>query len=171
MELKDKIRVIEGFPQEGISFKDVTTLTKDPEAFKAAVDEMAARCPQDFDLVIGPESRGFLFGTALAYKLGKGFEPVRKPGKLPAETVEVSYALEYGTDTLQIHKDAIEKGMKVVIVDDLIATGGTLQACCKLVEQLGGEVAAVVALIELTDLKGRELLKGYKVESLVEYPC
>lgn len=169
MDLKDKIRVIEDFPKEGISFKDVTTLTKDPEAFRETVDQMAACCPEDFDLVIGPESRGFLFGTALAYKLGKGFEPVRKPGKLPAETEEYSYDLEYGSDTLQIHKDAIKPGDRVVIVDDLIATGGTLEACCKLVEKLGGKVAAVIALIELTGLNGRELLKDYRVESLVRY--
>lgn len=170
MDLKEKIRVIEGFPTPDISFKDVTTLTKDGEAYRYAIDELCKLVPEGTDLIVGPESRGFLFGAPMAVQLGIGFEPVRKPGKLPGETVEYSYTLEYGTDTLQLHKDAIKPGDKVVIVDDLIATGGTLEACCKLVEELGGEVAAIIALIELTDIKGREVLSKYDLRAIVEYP-
>ena len=170
MELKDKIRVIENFPTEGISFKDITTLLKDAEALNECINQMAERFDDvKIDLIVGPESRGFIFATPLAYLLKTGFVPVRKPGKLPAETIKYEYELEYGTDSLEIHKDAIKKGQKVLIVDDLLATGGTMYATAKLVEKLGGEVAGLGFLIELSDLKGRDRLKGYKVESLITY--
>ncbi len=174
MELKEKIRVIEGFPTEGISFKDITTLIKDKDDFKITVDTLVEQVKEnninDIDIIVGPEARGFIFGTAMAYALGTGFVPIRKPGKLPAETVKYSYALEYGEDTIEMHADAIRPGQKVLIVDDLLATGGTLEACAKLVEKLDGEVVGIVALIELTDLKGRDKLTNYKVISAVEYP-
>lgn len=170
MDLKDKVRVIENFPTEGISFKDITTLLKDAEALNECINQMAERFKGvQIDLIVGPESRGFIFATPLAYLLKTGFVPVRKPGKLPAETVKYEYELEYGKDSLEIHKDAIKKGQKVLIVDDLLATGGTMSATCKLVEKLGGEVAGLGFLIELSDLKGRDKLKGYKVESLITY--
>lgn len=170
MKLKEKIRVIENFPAEGISFKDITTLLKDAEALNECINQIAERFKDvEIDLVVGPESRGFIFATPLAYLLKTGFVPVRKPGKLPAETIKYEYELEYGTDSLEIHKDAIKKGQKVLIVDDLLATGGTMYATAKLVEKLGGEVAGLGFLIELSDLKGRDKLKGYKVESLVVY--
>lgn len=170
MELKEKIRVIEDFPAEGISFKDITTLLKDAEALNDCINQLADRFKDvDVDLIVGPESRGFIFATPLAYLLKTGFVPVRKPGKLPAETIKHEYKLEYGTDSLEIHKDAIRKGQKVLIVDDLLATGGTMFATCKLVEKLGGEVAGLGFLIELSDLKGRDKLSGYRVESLVKY--
>ena len=170
MKLKDKIRVIENFPAEGISFKDITTLLKDAEALNECINQMAERFDDvKIDLIVGPESRGFIFATPLAYLLKTGFVPVRKPGKLPAETIKYEYELEYGTDSLEIHKDAIKKGQKVLIVDDLLATGGTMYATAKLVEKLGGEVAGFGFLIELSDLKGRDRLKGYKVESLITY--
>ncbi len=169
MDLKSKIRVIEDFPKEGISFKDITTLIKDKDALKETIDRLCDYIPSDVDLIVGPESRGFIFGTAVAYKIGAGFVPVRKPGKLPAETLSYTYDLEYGTDTIEIHKDAIKKGDKVVIIDDLIATGGTLEASAKAVEMLGGEVVAIVALMELTGLNARDKLKGYDVHTLVEY--
>ena len=169
MDLKSKIRVIEDFPKEGISFKDITTLIKDKDALKETIDRLCEYIPSDVDLIVGPESRGFIFGTAVAYKIGAGFVPVRKPGKLPAETLSYTYDLEYGTDTIEIHKDAIKKGDKVVIIDDLIATGGTLEASAKAVEMLGGEVVAIVALMELTGLNARDKLKAYDVHTLVEY--
>jgi adenine phosphoribosyltransferase len=170
MKLKDKIRVIENFPAEGISFKDITTLLKDAEALNECINQMAERFKDvKVDLIVGPESRGFIFATPLAYLLKTGFVPVRKPGKLPAETIKYEYNLEYGTDSLEIHRDAIKKGQKVLIVDDLLATGGTMYATAKLVEKLGGEVAGLGFLIELSDLKGRDRLKGYKVESLITY--
>lgn len=170
MDLKEKIRVVEGFPTEGISFKDITTLLKDAGALKECIDQLAERFRGiQADMVVGPESRGFIFATPLAYLLGTGFVPVRKPGKLPAETVSYEYKLEYGKDKLEIHKDSIKPGQKVLIVDDLLATGGTMYAAAKLVEKLGGEVVGLGFLIELTELKGREKLKGYKVESLIQY--
>lgn len=170
MDLKSKIRIIEGFPKEKISFKDITTLLKDQVAFKECVNEMVEFLRnKNIDFVVGPEARGFIFGPVVAYQLGAGFVPARKPGKLPAETVKYSYGLEYGEDTLEIHKDAIRKGMRVAIVDDLLATGGTMLACCKLIESMGGEVVAVSTLIELTDLKGKEKLADYAVQSLVDY--
>ncbi|WZL71532.1 adenine phosphoribosyltransferase [Clostridiaceae bacterium 35-E11] len=170
MNLKDKIRVIPDFPEKGIRFKDITTLLKDGDTFKYAIDKFVEEIEgKEFDLIIGPESRGFIVGTPLAYATGKGFVPVRKPGKLPAETLKHEYALEYGKDALEIHKDAINPGQKVIIADDLLATGGTIQSTIKLVEQLGAEVVGIVFLIELTYLKGRESLKGYDVRSLIKY--
>lgn len=170
MDLKSKIRVIEDFPKEGISFKDITTLLQDGEALKYSIDKMAESLKdKNVDIVVGPEARGFIFGVPVAYALGAGFVPVRKPGKLPAETIETSYSLEYGSDTLAIHKDSIKPGQRVAVVDDLLATGGTLASVVKLVEELGGEVVSINFAIELTGLNGRENFKEYNVESLVEY--
>ncbi|MDY5912517.1 MAG: adenine phosphoribosyltransferase [Inconstantimicrobium porci] len=170
MELKEKIRVIDGFPKEGISFKDITTLVADGEAFKESIDKMAQYLKdKNIDVIVGPEARGFIFGVPVAYAMGIGFVPVRKPGKLPAETIGVEYSLEYGTDKLEMHKDAIKKGQRVAIVDDLLATGGTIEAVAKLVEQAGGEVVSMDFAIELTDLNGREKLSKYDVMSLVQY--
>lgn len=170
MDLKSKIRVIEDFPAKGISFKDITTLLMDAESLKSSIDQLAEKFKGvQVDTIVGPESRGFLFATPLAYKMGTGFIPVRKPGKLPSETISYEYSLEYGTDKLEIHKDAIKAGQNVLIVDDLLATGGTMYAAAKLVEKLGGKVVGLGFLIELEDLNGREKLKGYKVESLIQY--
>jgi adenine phosphoribosyltransferase len=170
LDLKSKIRVIEGFPIEGISFKDITTLTRDKIAFKEAVDLMVEDLKdKNIDLIVGPEARGFLFGAAVAYGLGVGFVPIRKPGKLPAETTSFEYELEYGKNTLEIHTDAISKGDRVAIVDDLLATAGTVSAAAKLIESLGGEVVACEFVIELEDLKGREKLSNYHVNTLVKY--
>ncbi|KYH30105.1 MULTISPECIES: adenine phosphoribosyltransferase [Clostridium] len=170
MNLKENIRIIEGFPKEGISFKDVTTLLSNGEAFKSSIDQIVDYLKdKNIDIIVGPEARGFLFGTPVAYALGAGFVPVRKKGKLPCETISVDYDLEYGTDTLQMHKDAIKPGQRVAIVDDLLATGGTIESVIKLIEKLGGEVVSVDFIIELTDLKGRERLKNYDVMSLVKY--
>ncbi len=142
---------------------------KDKDALRVAVDSMCAVIEGDVDIIVGPEARGFIFGTAVAFKLGVGFVPIRKKGKLPGETEEYTYDLEYGSDTIQIHKDAIADGQRVAIVDDLLATGGTLFACSKLVEKVGGIVTNVITLIELEDLKGREKLKDYTVKSIIEY--
>ena len=170
MDLKEKIRVIEGFPKEGISFKDITTLVADGEAFKESIDRIAEHLrDKNVDVILGPEARGFIFGVPVAYALGVGFVPVRKKGKLPAETVSVEYSLEYGVDVLEIHKDAIKKGQRVAIVDDLLATGGTVEAVAKLVEKVGAEVVALDFAIELTELKGRNKLEGYEIMSLVQY--
>ena len=170
MDLRDKIRNIQDFPQEGVLFRDITTLLKDAEGMKEAIDQMTAKLEGvDFDLVLGPESRGFIFGMPVAYNMGKGFVPVRKAGKLPAEVVSKEYALEYGTATIEMHKDAIQPGMKVVIVDDLMATGGTAKAIVEMVEEMGGEVAAMLFLIELDFLEGRKVLPGYKVDSVIHY--
>ncbi len=170
MDLKEKIRVIENFPKEGISFKDITTLIGDGEALKKAIDQIVNHLKdKKIDLIVGPEARGFIFGVPVAYALGVGFVPVRKPGKLPGETISVNYGLEYGEDQLQLHKDAIKSGQRVAIVDDLLATGGTVEGVVKLIEQAGGEVASLGFAIELTELKGREKLKGYDVLSLVQY--
>jgi adenine phosphoribosyltransferase len=170
MDLKRLIRDVRDFPKPGIVFKDITTLTKDPEGFRAAVDEMADRYRDAaVDVVVGIEARGFIFGGAIAYRLGVGFVPARKPGKLPAETVRAEYSLEYGTDAVEMHRDAIARGQRVLIVDDLLATGGTAAAAAKLVEELGGEVVAVAFLIDLTFLHGRDRLAGYEVTSLIEY--
>jgi adenine phosphoribosyltransferase len=168
--LKNKIREVMDFPQVGIGFKDITTILKDPEAFKVSVDLLADLYKeQKIDIVVGPEARGFIYGAPLAYVLNAGFVPVRKKGKLPAEVVSEEYELEYGTNTVEIHKDSIKKGQKVLVVDDLLATGGTAAAACKLVEQLGGEVVAMAFLIELEFLNGRENLQGYKVDALIKY--
>lgn len=170
MDLKSKIRVIEDYPVEGISFKDITTLLKDKDAFKETLNLMEKELEKiDFDYIVGIESRGFLFGAPLAERMGKGFVPVRKPGKLPAEIEKISYDLEYGANELEIHKDAVKNGDKVVIIDDLIATGGSAEATAKLIESLGGEISGFEFLIELTSLKGRELLKDYKVISILQY--
>ena len=170
MDLREKVRVIEDFPKEGISFKDITTLISDGEALKEAVDKMAEFFKdKNIDLVVGPEARGFIFGVPVAYALGAGFVPVRKPGKLPADTVKVEYDLEYGSNILEIHKDAIKPGQKVAIVDDLLATGGTMEAAAELIEKLGGEVVSMQFLIELEDLDGREKLTKYNVNSLIKY--
>ena len=170
MDLKKSIRSIPGFPKPGIVFRDITTLLKDPKALKAAVDGMARNFKKgEVDMVVGAEARGFIFGPAIACKLGAGFVPIRKKGKLPAEVARATYDLEYGTDTLEIHKDAIMPGQRVVMVDDLLATGGTMAACCDLVEQLGGTIVGVAFVIELSFLKGREKLGDRKVYSLVNY--
>ena len=170
MDLKEKIRVIEGFHKEGISFKDITTLVADGEAFKESIDRIAEHLrDKNVDVILGPEARGFIFGVPVAYALGVGFVPVRKKGKLPAETVSVEYSLEYGVDVLEIHKDAIKKGQRVAIVDDLLATGGTVDAVAKLVEKVGAEVVALDFAIELTELRGRDKLEGYEIMSLVQY--
>ena len=169
MELKDTIRAIEDYPKKGVIFRDITTLLKDKDAFNKAVDEMAEKIDKDVDKIIGIEARGFIFGAALAYKLNKGFVPVRKPGKLPWDKVSESYELEYGEDSIEIHKDAIEAGEKIGIVDDLLATGGTSKACINLVEKLKGEVSSAIFLVELEDLKGREILSGTRVESIIKY--
>lgn len=170
MDLKDKIRSIENYPQEGVIFRDITTLLKDAEGMKAAIDEMTAKLDGvEFDMVLGPESRGFIFGMPVAYNMGKGFVPVRKKGKLPAEVISKEYALEYGTATIEMHKDALQPGQKVVIVDDLMATGGTAKAIIEMVEEMGAEVAALVFLIELDFLEGRKVLPGYRIESVIHY--
>ena len=170
MNLKEKIRVIENFPIEGISFKDITTLISDGEALKETIDQFVAYLKdKKVDLIVGPEARGFIFGVPVAYALGIGFIPVRKPGKLPGETISVNYGLEYGEDQLQIHKDAIKPGQRVAIVDDLLATGGTVEGVAKLIEEAGGEVVSLDFLIELTELNGKDKLKGYDVLSLVKY--
>jgi adenine phosphoribosyltransferase len=170
MDLKSKIRDIMDFPKEGIDFKDITTLLKDGDAFKYAVDTMVEDIKsKDIDVVVGPEARGFLMGTPVAYALGAGFVPIRKPGKLPGKTESYEYGLEYGTDTLEIHKDAINKGTRVAIVDDLLATGGTIEASAKLIEKLGGEVVSIQFLIELEFLNAREKLSKYDVKSLIKY--
>ena len=170
MDLKEKIRSIENYPQEGIIFRDITTLLKDAEGMKAAIDEMQAKVQDlDFDLVLGAEYRGFIFGMPLAYNMGKGFVPVRKKGKLPAEVISKEYALEYGTATIEMHKDAVRPGQKVIIVDDLMATGGTAKAVAEMVESMGAEVAAMVFLIELDFLDGRKAVPEYRIESVIHY--
>lgn len=169
-DLKSKIRNVPDFPIKGIMFRDITTLLDDTEAFKFVIDHLYDRYrDKKIDRLVAVESRGFIFGGALADRLGCGFVPARKAGKLPADTVEESYSLEYGTATLQLHADAIEKGQRILIFDDLLATGGTLAATAKMVKQLGGEIVEIAVLIELTFLKGRELIKGYPFYSMVEY--
>ena len=170
MNLKDAIRAIPDFPEKGIIFRDITTLLQDGEYFRQSVEELAKTAAEfEFDIIAGPESRGFIFGTPLAYKLEKGFVPVRKKGKLPFTTIQKSYDLEYGSDIIEIHIDAIKKGDRVLIVDDLLATGGTARAIVDLIEEAGGIVAGVVCLIELEALNGRKLFDGYKVQALLRY--
>ena len=170
MDLKELVRNIPDFPKEGILFRDITPLIGDAEGYRALIDEMAETFrDQKIDMVVGPEARGFIFGATLANVLHAGFVPARKPGKLPYETIGYTYGLEYGTDELQIHKDAIRPGQRVAIVDDLLATGGTALACAKLVEQAGGVVAGFTFAIELTDLPGRETLAGYPVHTILQY--
>lgn len=168
--LKKLIREVPDFPKPGINFYDITTLLKDAAGFEETIDQMTETCRgMNIDTVIGIESRGFIFGAPLAYQLGVGFVPVRKPKKLPAEKVSVSYDLEYGQDTLEMHRDAVGEGHKVLIVDDLLATGGTAKAVVELVEGVGGKVAGLLFAVELTFLGGREKLVGYNVKSLVRY--
>ena len=168
MDLAQAIRNVPDFPVEGIQFKDITTLLKDPVAFSASIEEFLEQYGDEgIDVVVGVESRGFIWGADLAYELGVGFVPVRKPGKLPAETIRAEYTLEYGTNALEMHRDALQPGQKVLVVDDLLATGGTAKATCELVEGLGAQVAGVAFLIELTFLNGREKLAGYDVWTLI----
>lgn len=170
MDFKDSIRVIPDFPQTGISFKDITTLLKDGAKYRAAIDELKALVAHlEIDVIAGPEARGFVVGAPLAYALGVGFVPIRKSGKLPYETIEAGYALEYGKDTLAMHTDAIKPGQKVLIADDLLATGGTIATSVNLVEQLGGQVVGAAFLIELTALAGRNKLTDIEVVTLLTY--
>ena len=170
-KIEEYVRSIPDFPEPGIIFRDVTSILQDADGLHLAIDLMQKELDGvDFDLVVGPESRGFIFGVPIAYNLHKPFIPVRKQGKLPCETVSIEYALEYGSAVIEIHKDAIKPGQKVVIIDDLMATGGTTEAIIKLVEQLGGEVVKTVFLMELAGLNGRSKLEGYDVASVINYP-
>lgn len=169
-KLEEYVRTIPNFPEEGVMFRDVTSVLQDKDGLRMSVDQMQEFLEGiEFDLILGPESRGFIFGVPIAYNMHKPFIPIRKKGKLPYETIEQEYDLEYGTEIVEIHKDAIKPGQKVVIVDDLIATGGTIEAITKLVDKLGGEVVKIVFLIELEGLKGRDKLIGYDVESVIKY--
>lgn len=170
MELKQLVRDVKDFPIEGIVFKDITTLLKDPKGLETGLEELLNLCNnKKITKVIGVESRGFIYGGALATRLGVGFVPIRKPGKLPAETISESYQLEYGTDTIEMHRDALGKEDSVLLHDDLLATGGTMEAACKLVEKTGAKVELISFIIELDFLNGREKLKNYHVESLIHY--
>jgi adenine phosphoribosyltransferase len=170
MDLKQYITIVEDWPKPGIRFKDITTLMDNGDAYRYATDQIVEYAKEkQIDLVVGPEARGFIIGCPVAYSLGVGFAPVRKEGKLPRETVKVNYGLEYGTDVLTIHKDAIKPGQRVLITDDLLATGGTIDATIKLVEELGGVVAGIAFLIELTYLDGRSKLDGYDILTLMNY--
>lgn len=168
--LEEYVRSIPDFPEPGIIFRDVTTILKDADGLQLAVDQLMAMLAQlDYDVIVGPESRGFIFGVPVAYLQHKGFVPVRKKGKLPCETISVRYDLEYGQAEIEIHKDAIRPGQRVVIIDDLLATGGTMKAMTALIEQLGGEVVKICLVMELSGLNGRQLLAGYPVESVITY--
>ena len=168
--LEEYVRSIPDFPEEGIIFRDVTTILQDADGLHLAIDSMQEAIGDiDFDVIVGAESRGFIFGVPIAYNLHKPFVPVRKQGKLPAETVSQEYDLEYGSAVIEMHKDSIKPGQKVVLIDDLIATGGTIEASVKLIESLGGEVVKIVFLLELKGLKGRDLLKGYDVSAVLSY--
>ncbi len=170
MDLKQKIRSIKDFPKKGIVFRDITTLLRDGEAFRYSVDKMVEYCKgKKIDAVLGAEARGFIYGAAVAYKLGIGFIPVRKAGKLPYKTYQITYDLEYGQNILEIHVDAIKEGDKILIVDDLVATGGTAKAKADLVEEMGGEVVGLCFLIELSFLNPGKILKGYDIFSLIKY--
>ena len=169
-KLEEYVMSIPDFPEPGVIFRDVTSILQDADGLKLAIDSLQALLKDvDFDVVVGTESRGFIFGMPLAYNLHKPFVPVRKKGKLPRETAEMSYELEYGTATIEMHRDAIQPGQKAVLVDDLIATGGTMEAAARLVESLGGEVAKIIFVMELAGLKGREKLKKYDVASVIRY--
>ncbi|HOK55925.1 MAG TPA: adenine phosphoribosyltransferase [bacterium] len=168
-DLKSLIRTIPDFPKKGILFRDITPVLQNAEAFRKVIMTFKKETPQDVTKVIAIESRGFIFGASLAYLLGVGFVPIRKSGKLPWKKVKMDYDLEYGTDTIEIHQDAIEKGEKVILVDDLLATGGTALASCKLIEKCGGIVEKILFLVELTDLNGREKLKNYDVFSIIKF--
>lgn len=170
MDLKKYVALVEDYPKEGIKFRDITPLMGNGEAFKYATDKIVEYAKeQEIDLVVGPEARGFIFGCPVSYALEVGFAPVRKPGKLPREVIEYAYDLEYGSNVLCMHRDSIKPGQRVLIVDDLLATGGTVEATVKLIEELGGVVAGLAFLIELEDLKGREKLEGYSVLTLMKY--
>ena len=169
-KLEEYVKSIPDFPEKGIIFRDVTSVLQDADGLHMAIDQMQKKLEGvDFDIVLGPESRGFIFGVPIAYNMHKAFVPVRKKGKLPRATISQTYDLEYGTATIEIHKDAIQPGQKVVIIDDLIATGGTTEAIIKMVEELGGEVVRCVFLMELAGLKGRERLNGYDIDSAIIY--
>ncbi len=170
MDYKQYVASVQNFPKEGIDFKDITPLMLDGEVFKAACSEMVEFAKEvNAEIVVGPEARGFIFGCPVAADIGIGFAPIRKPGKLPRATENIEYDLEYGSNTLSIHKDAIQKGQRVIIVDDLLATGGTVKATVDLIERLGGVVVGCAFLIELDFLEGRNLLKGYNIKSLMNY--
>lgn len=170
MDLKNCVREIQDFPIPGILFRDITTVLKDPLALKAAIDAVTAQLNGvEFDTILGPESRGFIFGVPVAYNMGKGFVPVRKAGKLPSEVASKEYALEYGAATIEIHKDAVKPGQRFVIVDDLLATGGTAKAVVDLIHEMGGIVAAHVYFIELTGLEGRNMLAGEDIRTVLSY--
>jgi adenine phosphoribosyltransferase len=170
LDLRDRIRDVPDFPTEGVVFKDIMPLIADREYFAFAIDELTDWTrPREPDLILGAEARGFIFGAALAYAVGAGFIAARKPGKLPRETVEATYALEYGTDSLQMHRDAVTPGARVIVLDDVLATGGTAHAKVELVEGLGGIIAGVLFVIELDFLHGRDRLEGYDVHSLIHY--
>ena len=170
VKISKKIRSIPDFPKKGILFRDITPLLQDATSFKEAIELLSAHYQdRKLDLVVSAEARGFILGAGIAYRLGVGFVPVRKPGKLPYEVERATYQLEYGEDSLEIHKDGVKKGEKVLVFDDLLATGGTARAICQLVEELGGKIVEVCFLIELTSLKGREKLKGYDIFSLIKY--
>src|SRR5208337_4646903 len=173
MPIKSKIRTVPDYPKKGIMFRDITTLIKDPVGFRLVIDSLTQRfiTGDDFDVIVGIESRGFIIGGALSYTLGKGFVPVRKAGKLPAETISHEYALEYGTDTIEMHKDSISKGSRVLLIDDLLATGGTALAAASLIEKLGGIIVEMAFIVNLPDVGGSAKLKakGYKVFSLADF--
>ena len=169
-KLEDYVRTIPDFPEPGIMFRDITSVCQSPEGFKLAIDKMTELVDDlEYDVVAGAESRGFIFGAPIAYNLGKSMVLIRKKGKLPREVIQETYDLEYGSATIEIHKDAIKPGQKVLLVDDLMATGGTIAAMIKLIERLGGEVVGVLCLMELAGLKGRDRLKGYRVEAPLIY--
>ena len=168
--VEDYVRSIPDFPEPGIIFRDVTTILQDADGLALAIDSVVDLLKDvDYDVVVGPESRGFIFGVPVAYAMRKGFVPVRKKGKLPCETISMEYDLEYGSAVVEMHKDSIKPGQKIVIVDDLIATGGTIEAIIKMIEQLGGEVVKVCFVMELAGLKGRDKLAGYQVDSAIIY--
>lgn len=169
--IEEYVRSIPDFPEEGIIFRDVTSILEDADGLRLSIDLLQEKLQDvDFDVVVGPESRGFIFGVPLAYNMHKPFIPVRKKGKLPCETVEIEYDLEYGSAVIEMHKDSIKPGQKVVIIDDLMATGGTIEAIVKLVESLGGKVEKILFLMELEGLEGRKKLEGYNVETVIAYP-
>jgi adenine phosphoribosyltransferase len=169
--IEEYVRSIPDFPEEGIIFRDVTSILEDADGLHLAIDLLQEKLQDlDFDVVVGPESRGFIFGVPIAYNMHKAFIPVRKKGKLPCETVEIEYDLEYGSAVIEMHKDSIKPGQKVVIIDDLMATGGTIEAIVKLVESLGGEIVKIAFLMELEGLEGRKKLEGYDIDTVIAYP-
>lgn len=170
MDLRDYIASVPNYPEEGVTFRDISPLMADGDAYQYATQQIVDYAKdKDVEMIVGPEARGFIVGCPVAYSMGVGFAPARKKGKLPRETVEVNYGLEYGEDTLQLHQDAIQPGQKVLVVDDLLATGGTLAATIELIEELGGEVVGTAFLIELEDLKGRDKIEGYDIFTVLQY--